>query len=142
MSLLLHFADYLIYRGINLLYLKNHKNEQKMTAPVTPVIISTHLNADVSSNNGISKFIPNIPATTPNIATTNVAVVSKSSNCISWLRTLSCKKNTSVTSQNLVLSFGLENLSIRTSHILLFLVFSPFFEHAHACMLACVWVIK
>jgi hypothetical protein len=37
----------------------------------------------------VSKFIPNTPATTPKIATMNVAVVSSSSNWISWFRTLS-----------------------------------------------------
>lgn len=37
--------------------------------------------------------MPNMPATTPNMATTNVAVVSINSNCISWLRTLSCSSN-------------------------------------------------
>lgn len=40
-------------------------------------------------NNDIWKFIPKMPATTPNMATTKVAVVSKSSNWISWFRTLS-----------------------------------------------------
>ncbi|KAL0441724.1 UNVERIFIED_CONTAM: hypothetical protein Sradi_0111300 [Sesamum radiatum] len=60
-------------------------------APQTPVIIRTHLNAPGSSNIGTAKFMPNIPATTPNMATTKVAVVSSSSNCISWFRTLSCK---------------------------------------------------
>lgn len=62
-----------------------------MTIPVIPVIIRTHLNASGSSNNDIEKFMPKIPATTPKIATTNVAVVSNSSNWISWFRTLSCK---------------------------------------------------
>lgn len=65
---------------MSLLDLKNHTNEENMQMPVTPVIISTHLNAPVSSKNGISKFMPKIPATTPNIATTKVAVVSSSSN--------------------------------------------------------------
>lgn len=60
-----------------------------MTAPVIPVIIRTHLKAPGTSKNDIGKFMPNIPATTPKIATTNVAVVSSSSNCISWFRTLS-----------------------------------------------------
>ena len=77
---------------MSLLYLKNHTNAEKMMAPVIPVITRTHLNAPGSSNNGIGKFIPNIPATTPKIATTNVAVVSSSSNWISWFRTLSCKQ--------------------------------------------------
>lgn len=80
------------YSGINLLYLKNHKNEQNIITPHTAVIMRTHLNAFGSSNNGTSKFIPNIPATTPKMATTNVAVVSNNSNCISWFRTLSCRK--------------------------------------------------
>jgi len=71
------------YRGMSLLYLKNHTNAENIHTPQTPVIIRTHWNADGTSNNGISKFIPNIPATTPKIATTNVAVVSKSSNWIS-----------------------------------------------------------
>lgn len=78
-----------IYSSSSFLCLKNHKNEQNMKAPVTPVIISTHLNASGSSNNGISMFMPNTPATTPNMATTNIAVVSSSSNWISWFRTLS-----------------------------------------------------
>lgn len=65
---------------MSLLYLKNHTNAENMQMPVTPVITSTHLNAAGSSNNGISKFMPNIPATTPNIATTKVAVVNSSSN--------------------------------------------------------------
>lgn len=82
---------FLLYSGISLLYLKNHKNEQKMTTPVIPVTIRTHLNAPGTSNHVIGKFMPNIPATTPNMATTNVAVVSSSSNCISWFRTLSWK---------------------------------------------------
>lgn len=69
-----------IYSGINLLYLKNHKNAKNITAPVTPVIIKTHLNAFGSLNMGISKFIPKIPATTPKMATTKVAVVSSNSN--------------------------------------------------------------
>ncbi|MFS7909989.1 hypothetical protein Hanom_Chr02g00101011 [Helianthus anomalus] len=64
-----------------------------MIAPVTPVITNTHVNAVGLSNNGIIKFIPNIPATTPKIATTNVAVVSISSNCMSWFLTLSCGSN-------------------------------------------------
>ncbi|KAE9587868.1 hypothetical protein Lalb_Chr22g0349391 [Lupinus albus] len=76
-------ANKLISKGISLLYLKNHTNAQNMKTPQTPVIIRTQLNAWGSSNNGISKFIPNIPATTPKMATTNVAVVSKSSNWIS-----------------------------------------------------------
>lgn len=82
-----------IYNGMSLLYLKNHKNEQKITAPHIPVIMRTHLNAPSLSNNGIVKFIPKIPATTPKMATTNVAVVSSSSNWISWFRTLSCTNN-------------------------------------------------
>ena len=80
------------YSGISLLYLKNHKNEQNMIIPQTAVIMRTHLNAFGLSNNGTEKFMPNIPATTPNMATTNVAVVSNNSNCISWFRTLSCRK--------------------------------------------------
>lgn len=79
------------YRGMSLLYLKNHTNAENMMIPQTPVIMRTHLNASGSSNIAISKFMPNIPATTPKMATTNVAVVSSSSNWISWFRTLSCK---------------------------------------------------
>lgn len=79
----------IIYRGISLLYLKNHRNPQKMKAPITPVMMSTHWNAFCMLKTEVSKFIPNIPATTPKMATTNVAVVSKSSNWISWFRTLS-----------------------------------------------------
>lgn len=71
------------YRGMSLLYLKNHTKALNMMTPQIPVIIRTQLNAEGTSNNGISKFIPNIPATTPKMATTNVAVVSKSSNWIS-----------------------------------------------------------
>lgn len=82
-----------IYSGISLLYLKNHTNEQNIMIPHIPVIIRTHLNAPGSSNIGIEKFIPKMPATTPKIATTNVAVVSSSSNWISWFRTLSCDQN-------------------------------------------------
>lgn len=59
--------------------------------PQTPVINRTQLNASGLSNNGMGKFIPNTPATTPKIATTKVAVVSSSSNWISWFRTLSCQ---------------------------------------------------
>lgn len=70
------------YKGINLLYLKYHRNKQKITRPHTPVITSTHWNADGTSNKAISKFMPKIPATTPNMATTNVAVVSSNSNWI------------------------------------------------------------
>lgn len=55
----------IIYNGMSLLYLKNHKNEQNKVAPETPVINSTHLNAEGELNIDISKFIPNIPATTP-----------------------------------------------------------------------------
>jgi len=69
--------------------LKNHRKEQKMMSPVTPVIIRTHLKALGSSNRSIGIFMPKTLATTPNIATTKVAVVSNSSNCISWFRTLS-----------------------------------------------------
>jgi hypothetical protein len=58
-------------------------NAQNMMTPVTPVIRRTHLNAPASSNNGMAKFMPKIPATTPKMATTNVAVVSRSSNWIS-----------------------------------------------------------
>jgi hypothetical protein len=72
-----------VYSGISLLYLKNHTNAQNMMTPVTPVIMRTHLNAPASSNNGTAKFMPKIPATTPKMATTNVAVVSRSSNWIS-----------------------------------------------------------
>lgn len=53
-----------------------------MITPLTPVIISTHWNADGVLNKAISKFMPNIPATTPNMVTTNVAVVSSNSNWI------------------------------------------------------------
>lgn len=65
---------------MSLLCLKNHTKAENMHTPVTPVIRRTHLKAPSSSNIGIEKFMPNIPATTPNIATTNVAVVSNSSN--------------------------------------------------------------
>ena len=77
---LFYAASLEIYNGMSLLCLKNHTNEQNMTMPVTPVIKRTHLKAPGSSNMGISKFMPKIPATTPKIATTNVAVVSSSSN--------------------------------------------------------------
>lgn len=68
---------------MTLLDLKNHKKEKKMRSPATPVINNTQLKADELLNNPIGKFIPNIPATTPKIATTNVAVVNNNSNCIS-----------------------------------------------------------
>lgn len=71
------------YRGMSLLYLKNQTNAENITKPHTPVIISTHLNAPGWLKKSISKFIPNIPATTPNMATTNVAVVRSNSNWIS-----------------------------------------------------------
>ena len=79
------------YKGMSLLCLKNNINAQNMMIPQTPVTMRTHLNAPGSSKKGMAKFMPNIPATTPKMATTNVAVVSSSSNWISWLRTLSCK---------------------------------------------------
>lgn len=60
-----------------------------MKAPTTPVATSTHWNAFSILKTVVSKFIPNIPATTPKMATTNVAVVSSNSNWISWFRTLS-----------------------------------------------------
>jgi hypothetical protein len=56
---------------------------EKIMMPATPAIIKTHLKAQGSSNKSIGMFMPNIPATTPKIATTNVAVVSSNSNCIS-----------------------------------------------------------
>jgi len=68
---------------MSLLYLKNHTNAENINTPQIPVIIRTHWKAEGTLNNAISKFIPNIPATTPKMATTNVAVVSKSSNWIS-----------------------------------------------------------
>jgi len=43
-------------------------------------IVRIHWNADGTSNNGISKFIRNTIATTPKIATTNVANLNKCSN--------------------------------------------------------------
>lgn len=93
LSLFLTAISLSIYSGMSLLYLKNHTNEQNIMIPHIPVIIRTHLNAPGSSNIGISKFIPNMPATTPKMATTKVAVVSSSSNWISWFRTLSCEQN-------------------------------------------------
>lgn len=54
-----------------------------MNVPEIPDIIKTDLKPDGFSKNGTIKFIPNIPAITPKIATTNVSVVSISSNCIS-----------------------------------------------------------
>lgn len=72
-----------IYSGMNLLRLKYHKKEQNIITPHAPEIMSTHWNAPDSSNNGTWKFIPKTPAMTPKIATTNVAVVSSSSNWIS-----------------------------------------------------------
>lgn len=65
---------------MSLLYLKNHTNAQNMMTPLTPVTMRTHLKAAGLSNNGTAKFMPKIPATTPKIATTNVAVVRSSSN--------------------------------------------------------------
>lgn len=77
------YAELIFYRGISLLYLKNQTKKQKMKAPTTPVMIRTHWNAFCMLKTEVSKFIPNTPATTPKIATTNVAVVSRSSNWIS-----------------------------------------------------------
>jgi hypothetical protein len=88
-SVLWEEGIYILYKGINLLYLKNQRKEQKMKTPVTEVITRTHWNAFSISKTDVSKFIPNIPATTPKMATTNVAVVSSNSNWISWFRTLS-----------------------------------------------------
>ena len=79
-----------IHKGISLLYLKNQTNAPNMMRPDTPVTIRTHWNAFGTWKNEISKFMPKIPATTPKMATTKVAVVSNSSNWISWFRTLSC----------------------------------------------------
>jgi hypothetical protein len=79
-----------IYKGKNLLCLKYHKKQQKMTAPDTPAIARVHSNACGTLNNGTSKFMPKTPDTTPKMATTNVAVVRSSSNWISRFRTLSC----------------------------------------------------
>jgi hypothetical protein len=70
----------LLYRGISLLYLKNQRKKQKIEVPTTPVITRTHWNACCMLKIEVSKFIPNIPVTTPKIATTNVAVVNSSSN--------------------------------------------------------------
>jgi hypothetical protein len=63
-----------------------------MTIPVEADIPSTQLKASGMSKSDISKFMPNIPATTPKIATIKVAVVRRSSNWISWFLTLSLKE--------------------------------------------------
>ncbi len=81
------------YKGKNLLFLKYQMKQQNMTKPHTPVMTSVHSNACGTLNKSTSKFMPKTPETTPKMATTNVAVVSSSSNWISWFRTLSCKNN-------------------------------------------------
>jgi hypothetical protein len=64
-------------------HFRNQRKKPKIKIPPNPEIMSTHWKAPVTSKKGISKFIPNIPAITPKMATTNVAVVRSSSNCIS-----------------------------------------------------------
>jgi hypothetical protein len=76
--------------NIKFFCLKNQIKEKRIMKPATPVEPRIHLKARGSSNKSIGMFMPNTPATTPKIATTNVAVVSSNSNCISWFRTLSC----------------------------------------------------
>jgi hypothetical protein len=63
-----------------------------MMIPVIPEITSTQLKASGTSKSGTAKFMPNMPETTPKIATIKVAVVRRSSNWISWFLTLSWKK--------------------------------------------------
>ena len=66
--------------------------EANTRSPAIAVIMRTHLKARGSSKSSIGIFIPKIPATTPKIATTKVAIVKISSNWISWFRTLSCQQ--------------------------------------------------
>lgn len=65
-----------VYSGISLRYLKNQQNAMNMTIPVAPVIKRTHPKAAALLNNGIGKFMPKIPATTPKMATTKVGWLS------------------------------------------------------------------
>ncbi|KAI5066641.1 hypothetical protein GOP47_0019265 [Adiantum capillus-veneris] len=70
-------------KGINPFHLKNRRKLKKTNRPQRPAMTMTHLKAPGSLKIAISMFIPNTPATTPYIATTNVAVVRRSSNWIS-----------------------------------------------------------
>ena len=64
----------------------------KTPNPPSPEQSNIHQKAAGSSSRpNKGTFIPNIPATTPNIATIKVAVVRSNSNWMSLFRTLSCK---------------------------------------------------
>lgn len=75
---------HIIQKGF-LMYFKKHNTLKNMTNPVMAVLIMIHLNLEYW-NIYVSKS-----DTTPKRATTNDAVASKTVNCMSRFRSLSCQ---------------------------------------------------